>query len=361
MNKVDYLTKHKKVTVGVIVAILAVGGVAFASMASHPAAQIAQTEAKASNNHKEQLNRVLELRKQMENEKNDQRKLDDLKKIELKYQKYEKGPDSYRKLTNAYQDAIHSGKAYFLNKTNKTIQDLTVKDVNKENDVNGLNKKIKSLQGQLKFVNDNKEAVFEEDNVKNYTKQINGLIKKYQDRVKKLDEQKKNDESKKAEESKKSEQSSQAAQSSQQNQANGQNQSNNGQSSAAAGGQSQGNGQGSVNGNSSYRGNSNSGNSNSYSGRSNSSYSGNSNRNYSSNGVRSNSYSQPSRGNGNSGYKPSQPSRPSRPANNGGGKTTHVWSNGVGKGNGVSSDVTQNGNNVSVSQNGQEQGGFTIN
>lgn len=328
-------SKKKKVTVGVATAaaaVLAVGGVGFASMNSHPAAQIAQTEAKASNNHKEQLNKVSELRKQMENEKNDQRKLDDLKKIELKYQKYEKGPDSYRKLTNAYQDAIHSGKAYFLNKTNKTIQDLTVKDVNKENDVNGLNKKIKSLQGQLKFVNDNKEAVFTEDNVKNYTKQINSLIKKYQDRVKKLDEQKKNDESKKAE------QSSQAAQSSQQNQANGQNQSNNGQSSAVAGGQSQGNGQNSSNGNGSY---SNSGN--------------------------TNSYSQPSRSNGNSEYKPSQPSRPStpsRPANNGnnnyGNGSTHVIVN-DGKGHKTNSDVTHNGNSSTVYQDGKQQGGFTVN
>lgn len=301
-NKMNHLleiaSKHKKVTAGVIVAILAVGGAGFASMASHPATQTNHNvEAHASNNHKEALAKVAQLRKVMEAEKDDQKKLNDLKQIEVKYQKYKKEPTSYRKLTNAYQGAIHSGKAYFINKTNKTIQDLTVKDVNKENDVNGLNKKIKSLQGQLNFVNDNKEAVFTEDNVKNYTKQINGLIKKYQDRVKKLDEQKKNDESKK------SEQSSQAAQSSQQNQANGQNQSNNGQSSAVAGGQSQGNGQSSSNGNGSY---SNSGNTNSYSGRSNSSYSGNSNRNYSSNGDRSNSYSQPSR-----------PSTPSRPANNG--------------------------------------------
>ncbi|GBG93575.1 hypothetical protein LFYK43_00340 [Ligilactobacillus salitolerans] len=360
MNKTNHFleigSSHKKLAVGIsgaVVAVLAVGGVGFASMNSHPAAQIAQTEAKASNNHKEQLNKVSELRKQMENEKNDQRKLDDLKKIELKYQKYEKGPDSYRKLTNAYQDAIHSGKAYFLNKTNKTIQDLTVKDVNKENDVNGLNKKIKSLQGQLKFVNDNKEAVFTEDNVKNYTKQINGLIKKYQDRVKKLDEQKKNDESKKAEESKKSEQSSQAAQSSQQNQANGQNQSNNGQSN--------GNGQGSVNGNSSYRGNSNSGNSNSYSGRSNSSYSGNSNRNYSSNGVRSNSYSQPRKSGSNGYIKPNQPSQPSRPANNSGnGKIVgHVQSNH--NGNVQHSTTVSDGKNTTVYQDGKQQGGFTIN
>lgn len=354
-NKMNHLleiaSKHKKVTAGVIVAILAVGGAGFASMASHPATQTNHNvEAHASNNHKEALAKVAQLRKVMEAEKDDQKKLNDLKQIEVKYQKYKKEPTSYRKLTNAYQGAIHSGKAYFINKTNKTIQDLTVKDVNKENDVNGLNKKIKSLQGQLKFVNDNKEAVFTEDNVKNYTKQINGLIKKYQDRVKKLDEQKKNDESKKAEESKKSEQSSQAAQSSQQNQANGQNQSNNGQSSAVAGGQSQGNGQSSSNGNGSY---SNSGNTNSYSGRSNSSYSGNSNRNYSSNGGRSNSYSQPSR-----------PSTPSRPANNGnnnyGNGSTHVIAN-DGKGHKTNSDVTHNGNSSTVYQDGKQQGGFTVN
>ena len=342
----EIASKHKKVTAGVIVAILAVGGAGFASMASHPATQTNHNvEAHASNNHKEALAKVAQLRKVMEAEKDDQKKLNDLKQIEVKYQKYKKEPTSYRKLTNAYQGAIHSGKAYFINKTNKTIQDLTVKDVNKENDVNGLNKKIKSLQGQLKFVNDNKEAVFTEDNVKNYTKQISGLVKKYQDRVKALDEQKKTDESKK------SEQSSQAAQSSQQNQANGQNQSNNGQSSAVAGGQSQGNGQSSSNGNGSY---SNSGNTNSYSGRSNSSYSGNSNRNYSSNGDRSNSYSQPSR-----------PSTPSRPANNGnnsnrGNGSTHVtWTDE--NGNKSSWDTDTNNGTTTIHNGGYGDGTISFN
>ncbi|WP_405075924.1 hypothetical protein ACI3EJ_09165 [Ligilactobacillus acidipiscis] len=288
----EIASKHKKVTAGVIVAILAVGGAGFASMASHPATQTNHNvEAHASNNHKEALAKVAQLRKVMEAEKDDQKKLNDLKQIEVKYQKYKKEPTSYRKLTNAYQGAIHSGKAYFINKTNKNIQNLTVKDINKENDKDSLNKKIKSLQDQLKFVKDNQEAIFTENNVKNYGKQISGLVKKYQDRVKALDEQKKNEDAKDSE-SKAAEQSSQVSQSSQQNQENAQNQGNsNGQSSSVG---NQGNSGVASNGGNSYRGNGNSGNS--YSGRNNSSYNGNSGNSYS---------------------KSSQPSQPSRPANDG--------------------------------------------
>lgn len=320
----EIASKHKKVTAGVIVAILAVGGAGFASMASHPAPQTNHdVEAHASNNHKEALAKVAQLRKDMEAEKDDQKKLDDLKQIEVKYQKYKKEPTSYRKLTNAYKDAIHSGKEYFINKTNKNIQGLTVKDINQENDTDSLNGKIKSLQGQLKFVNDNKKSVFTEDNVKNYTKQINGLVKKYQDRVKQLDEQKESENAKKDSESKTAEQSSQASQSSQQNQGNNaQNQSNNGQSSSVAG--SQGNSGPASNGNS------------------------------------GSSYSQPSRGGSNSYSKPSQPSQPSRPANNGGN-----WNENIPNGHThyqSGHDAVSNGNGTDVTgPNGSYEGGVTFN
>lgn len=329
----EIASKHKKVTVGVIVAILAVGGAGFAIMASHPAPQTNHdVEAHASNNHKEALAKVAQLRKGMESEKDDQKKLDDLKQIEVKYQKYKKEPTSYRKLTNAYQGAIHSGKAYFINKTNKNIQDLTVKDINQENDTDSLNGKIKSLQGQLKFVNDNKKSVFTKDNVKNYTKQINGLVKKYQDRVKQLDEQKESEDAKKNSESDKAAQSSnQAAQSYQsQNQSNNGN-SNNGQGSSVVGNQNQGANQ---------NGYSNDNSGNSYSGQS----------NYSNN-----------RGNSNSGYsKPSQPSRPStpsRPANTGGNS---------GNGNGSvfhyydGHDRTDDNNGIHITNPDGSHGGIDI-
>ncbi|HJE96257.1 MAG TPA: hypothetical protein K8V00_01435 [Ligilactobacillus acidipiscis] len=333
----EIASKHKKVTVGVIVAILAVGGVAFASMTSHPAPQTNHdVEAHASNNHKEALAKVDQLRKDMEAEKDDQKKLDDLKQIEVKYQKYKKEPTSYRKLTNAYQDAIHSGKAYFINKTNKNIQDLTVEDIDQENDTDSLNGKIKSLQVQLKFVNDNKKSVFTKDNVKNYTKQINGLVKKYQDRVKQLDEQKKNDDAKKESERKATEQSSQVAQSSQQNGASAQNQNQNGNN---ANGQSS-----SMNGNR-----------------------GQNNNNYSSNGNLGNSYSQPSQGNSYS--KPSQPSRPSRPTNNGGGNSgngNNVWRHRTqhwddGATSSWDEEYNPNTDNTTIHLPGAEEGGYGFN
>jgi hypothetical protein len=327
----EIASKHKKVTAGVIVAILAVGGAGFASMASHPATQTNHNvEAHASNNHKEALAKVAQLRKVMEAEKDDQKKLNDLKQIEVKYQKYKKEPTSYRKLTNAYQGAIHSGKAYFINKTNKNIQNLTVKDINKENDKDSLNKKIKSLQDQLKFVKDNQEAIFTENNVKNYGKQISGLVKKYQDRVKALDEQKKNEDAKDSE-SKAAEQSSQVSQSSQQNQENAQNQGNsNGQSSSVG---NQGNSGVASNGGNSYRGNGNSGNS--YSGRNNSSYNGNS----------GNSYSKSS--------QPSRPSTPSRPANNGNSGNGNVFHGSDANGNGKYDAYNDVNGNTTVHFNGE--------
>lgn len=86
-------------------------------------------------------------------------------------------------MTNAYQDAIHSGKVYFLNKTNEVIKANTITDIQSATDIDGLQDKSAALKEQLKFVRDNKEIVYSQANVKDYTKQINDLVKKYNERV----------------------------------------------------------------------------------------------------------------------------------------------------------------------------------
>lgn len=170
-------TNNKVIAIVVTIIILCAGGIGVAGAYHEHEVTKQHVKAKTPNKHQDEIKKVNQLKKEMAAEKDEQKKLADLKQLEQEYQRYQKKSSPYLKLTNAYQDAIHSGKVYFLNKTNEVIKANTITDIQSATDIDGLQDKSAALKEQLKFVRDNKEIVYSQANVKDYTKQINDLGK----------------------------------------------------------------------------------------------------------------------------------------------------------------------------------------
>lgn len=150
----------------------------------------------------------------MKSQKNDQKRINDLSKLEKNFKEYSKKKEQNNKVSDYYETSISSGRQYFTDRTSRRIKNNTLtKDQLKKINQKDLQSKVDTLNNEKSFVKQNKGVVYSSDDIRMFSKNIDALLKQYNEKlneIKKAEEEKK----KKEEEAKKAEEASAAANSS---------------------------------------------------------------------------------------------------------------------------------------------------
>lgn len=283
--------------------------------------------------HASQINSELAfIRKEtnaMKSQKNDQKRINDLSKLEKDFKEYNKKKEQNNKVSDYYATSIASGRQYFTDRTSRRIKNNTLtKEQLKKINQKDLQSKVDALNNEKLFMKQNKGVVYSPDDIRIFNKNIDALLKQYNE---KLNEMKKAEEDKAKAASAAANSSSNVAQSSPNN------------NSASSVATASNNNTTASNTNSQYTGNSSNTQTQSYNGSNGNgnSYSGGSNQTYSGNNC-----------------------EPTTPSNNATNSNTGTWTDYAGKDSshmGYVGKTTQNGNSFQVETNLGDTGGFTFN
>lgn len=139
----------------------------------------------------------------MNSQKNDQKRIDDLSKLEKDFKEYNKKKEQNNKVSDYYATSISSGRQYFTDRTNRRIKNNTLtKDQLKKINQKDLQSKVDALNNEKLFMKQNKGVVYSQDDIRMFSKDIDALLKQYNEKLgemkKKEEEKKKKEEEKKA-------------------------------------------------------------------------------------------------------------------------------------------------------------------
>ena len=118
-------------------------------------------------------------------------KLTLLKSISKEHVDYEKSKDVIKKIDEKYHSVISNMQKVFREEYDKTLTDNTLKEIDKISDKEKLNTTKTHLNELLKTIQNEKDIICMEDEVKEYETKITNLIKSYEDRITKIEEEKK--------------------------------------------------------------------------------------------------------------------------------------------------------------------------
>lgn len=290
--------------------------------------------------HASQINSELAfIRKEtnaMKSQKNDQKRINDLSKLEKDFKEYNKKKEQNNKVSDYYATSIASGRQYFTDRTSRRIKNNTLtKEQLKKINQKDLQSKVDALNNEKLFMKQNKGVVYSPDDIRIFNKNIDALLKQYNE---KLNEMKKAEEDKAKAASAAANSSSNVAQSSPNN--------NSASSVATASNNNTQTSNGQTSGN--------------YSATSNQTQS------YSGNTGNSGSTQTYNRGSQQTYQAPTQQSNQQyhAPSNNATNSNTGTWTDYAGKDSshmGYVGKTTQNGNSFQVETNLGDTGGFTFN
>ncbi|MGN9067590.1 hypothetical protein [Ligilactobacillus agilis] len=151
----------------------------------------------------------------MKSQKNDQKRINDLRKLEKDFKEYSKKKEQNNKVSDYYEASISSGRQYFTDRTSRRIKNNTLtEDQLKKINQKDLQSKVDALNNEKSFMKQNKDVVYSSDDIKMFGKDIDKLLKQYNE---KLNEMKKDKEKEAEEASAAANSSSDVAQSSQDN------------------------------------------------------------------------------------------------------------------------------------------------
>lgn len=151
-----------------------------------------------------------------------------LQSVSKEHTDYEKSKDMIKEIDEKYHSVIADMQKVFKEEYDKTLTDNTLKDIDKISDKEQLNNTKTKLDELLQTIQNEKDIVCTENEVKEYETKITDLVKSYEDRVTAIE--KEEQAKKEAEEKAKKEAEQQAAQQ------NSQSQSSSGNSSYSSGG-----------------------------------------------------------------------------------------------------------------------------
>ncbi|MGO4864843.1 hypothetical protein [Ligilactobacillus ruminis] len=131
----------------------------------------------------------------MNSQKNDQKRIDDLSKLEKDFKEYNKKKEQNNKVSDYYATSIASGRQYFTDRTSRRIKNntLTEEQLKKINQKD-LQSKVDALNNEKLFMKQNKVVVYSSDDIMMFSKNIDKLLKQYN---RKMDELKKKEEEEK--------------------------------------------------------------------------------------------------------------------------------------------------------------------
>jgi hypothetical protein len=135
----------------------------------------------------------------MDREKNDQKRISDLRVLESDFKEYSQKKNQDKEVTDYYAKNISSGRQYFVDRTSKKIQAYTMtKDQLKKINQKDLQTKVDGLNNEREFIEQNKKVVYTTGSYKTFMKSINKLLTPYNKKLLVLNKKAAEDSSKKA-------------------------------------------------------------------------------------------------------------------------------------------------------------------
>lgn len=120
----------------------------------------------------------------MKSQKNDQKRINDLSKLEKDFKEYSKKKEQNNKVSDYYETSISSGRQYFTDRTSRRIKNNTLtKDQLKKINQKDLQSKVDALNNEKLFMKQNKGVVYSSDDIKMFGKDIDKLLKQYNEKL----------------------------------------------------------------------------------------------------------------------------------------------------------------------------------
>lgn len=134
----------------------------------------------------------------MKSQKDDQKRIDDLKKLEQDFKEYSKKKEQSSKVSDYYATSISSGRQYFTNRTSRRIKNNTLtKDQLKKINQKDLQSKADALNNEKLFMKQNKGVVYSSDDIRRFGKDIDALLKQYNEKLNEMKKKADQDKAKK--------------------------------------------------------------------------------------------------------------------------------------------------------------------
>ncbi|RHI81655.1 hypothetical protein [Mediterraneibacter gnavus] len=114
-----------------------------------------------------------------------------LQSISKEHVDYEKSKDVIKEIDEKYHSVISDMQKVFREEYDKTLTDNTLKEIDKIYDKEKLNTTKTNLHELLQTIQNEKDIICMEDEVKEYETEITNLIKSYEDRITKIEEEEK--------------------------------------------------------------------------------------------------------------------------------------------------------------------------
>lgn len=120
----------------------------------------------------------------MNSQKNDQKRINDLSKLEKDFKEYSKEKEQNKKVSDYYATSISSGRQYFSDRTSHRIKNNTLtKDQLKKINQKDLQSKVYALNNEKSFMKQNKGVVYLPDDISMFNKNIDALLKQYNEKL----------------------------------------------------------------------------------------------------------------------------------------------------------------------------------
>ena len=134
----------------------------------------------------------------MKSQKDDQKRIDDLKKLEQDFKEYSKKKEQSSKVSDYYATSISSGRQYFTNRTSRRIKNNTLtKEQLKKINQKDLQSKADALNNEKLFMKQNKGVVYSSDDIRRFGKDIDALLKQYNEKLNEMKKKADQDKAKK--------------------------------------------------------------------------------------------------------------------------------------------------------------------
>lgn len=134
----------------------------------------------------------------MKSQKNDQKRIDDLKKLEKDFKEHSKQKEQNSKVSDYYATSISSGRQYFTDRTSRRIKNNTLtKEQLKKINQKDLQSKADALNNEKLFMKQNKGVVYSSDDIRRFGKDIDALLKQYNEKLNEIKKKADQDKAKK--------------------------------------------------------------------------------------------------------------------------------------------------------------------
>lgn len=170
-----------KMTKKSIISIATVGIVAIAGVSIY-----LYSNFKTNQEIKECKDEIIMFSNKFDDEPSTDGKIDVLQSLNKYFNDYQKD-HQVEELNDDFNNEVSEMKNYFKDLYENEIKTNTINNLEKVTDIKTIDQKSKNLNMTLINIKDKKDIVFSEEEIKNYTEQINKLVESYSKRIKAIE------------------------------------------------------------------------------------------------------------------------------------------------------------------------------